>query len=746
MGYEITMLILTMRLIQLVVLNTGVAGIGVPNGKDCTRNETMLTCKDRIPVIVPDGISYVKVTNNSIPMCRKSFRHSSWTSVQALDLEEFQQATTQVDSDTFVNLKDMEILKLHLEASFHHLTDIGNASWYGLNRLYHLGFSNCMRFSFDMLYRLLQRKSNFPNLTQLTLYEFNDVGKGRKLDINSSFQDILGYRGIKVFKAEVSYIKYMSIGDSKSFCGSVEEISIRNSVLFSVDNIITKSLPICSSLKRMDLSFMTYPNAQLAIQPVYIVSPTVTVNWTDRSRFVETSRYFSNIEEWLVSGLVKGTLLLRVRYIVIFDIDFSINMRNLTAQNKKLWYLDVELHSTAFTNLRYLDFSNNANEYISPAFFYNISALRHLILANNLLYKMAKQNRDVFQNLLMHLKELEHIDLTNNGLSELPSNFFERNEKLKTVILCHNAFKQFSQQNVQPYNCIDLSGNSVERLDDVSMNWFDRVDKSQARELFKLIIRKNRVSCSCETLHFITWMLNSHYVVYDTPLRCLWRGESVVITGNTVNDHVRECIVREYLWLIIVVGIAVVCVMIVITVMLIKTVKRMKIKRTRVKCRQQAICDIQNDQFRYNFVAFLLYHPDDEALVLDHINPLLNDTLTQLTGVDWCFICIGDNEFRPGHSIFNEMHRCLTESAIVVAVVSQPFSTSIECSNELEQAIGMQKTMFLLQTEMIQEDIMQPAVKQIFTLCSAAMTELNNDRLICFPSMKHICMSILELI
>ena len=744
MGYEITMLILTMRLIQLVVLNTGVAGIRVPHGKDCTRNGTMLTCKDRIPVIVPAGISYVKVTNNSIPMCRKSFRHNSWTSVQALDLEEFQQATTQVDSDTFVNLKDMEILKLHLEASFHHLTDIGNASWHGLNRLYQLGFSNCMRFSFDMLYRLLQRKSNFPHLTQLTLYDFNDVGKGRKLDINSSFQDILGYRGIKVFKVEASYIKYMSYGDSKSFCESVEEISIRKSMLLDGDRRITKSHPICSSLKRLDLSYMTY--VQLAIQPVFTVSPTVTVNLTDNHRYVITFRFFSNIEELLVSGLVKGTLLLRLRYIVIFDIDFSIHLTNLTSQNNNLRYLDVEIHSTVFTKLRSLDISNNVNEYISPALFYNMSALRHLTLANNLLYKMAKQNRDVFQNLLMHLKELEHIDLTNNGLSELPSNFFERNEKLKTVILCHNAFKQFSQQNAQPYTCIDLSANSVERLDDVSMNWFDRVDKSQARELFKLIIRKNRVSCSCETLHFITWMLNSHYVVYDTPLRCLWRGESVVITCNTVNDHVRECIVREYLWLIIVVGIAVLCVMIVITVMLIKTVKRMKIKRTRVKCRQQAICDIQNDQFRYNFVAFLLYHPDDEALVLDHINPLLNDTLAQLTGVDRCFICIGDNEFRPGHSIFNEMHRCLTESAIVVAVVSQPFSTSIECSNELEQAIGMQKTMFLLQTEMIEEDIMQPAVKQIFTLCSAAMTELNNDRLICFPSMKHICISILELI
>jgi len=250
MGYDVTMLILTLSLVHLVVLTSGVAGIGVARENDCTRNGTMLTCKDGIPVIVPKGISYVKVTDNSIPMCGKSFRHKSWTTVQALDIEEFESITTRLDSDTFVNLKSMELLNLQLEASFHHLTDIGNASWHGLNTLYHLGFSNCMRFSFDMLYRLLQRKSNFPNLTQLTLYDFNDVGKGRKLDINSSFQDILGYRGIKVFKVDASYIKYMSYGDSKSFCESVEEISIRKSMLLDGDRRITKSHPICSSLKR----------------------------------------------------------------------------------------------------------------------------------------------------------------------------------------------------------------------------------------------------------------------------------------------------------------------------------------------------------------------------------------------------------------------------------------------------------------------------------------------------------------
>ena len=344
----------------------------------------------------------------------------------------------------------------------------------------------------------------------------------------------------------------------------------------------------------------------------------------------------------------------------------------------------------------------------------------------------------------MYLKDLEHIDLTNNSLINIPLKFFERNEILQTVILCHNIFKQFSQRIVRPYSCIDLSGNNVERFDDVSMQWFDRVDKSRSMNLFKLILQTNPMSCFCETLIFTKWMLNSSYVVHDNPLRCAWRGESVVITRNTIKEHKKECDIQEYLCMIIVGGTIALCVIIVISGLLIHFIKQLKNKRARAKCRQQAMCDIKHDQFRYKFVAFLLYHLDDGDVVLDHVNPHLNNTFSQITDVDRNFVCFGDIEFRPGYSIFNETHRCLTESAVIVAVVSQCFCTSIQSCNELEQAIAMQKTIFMLQTEVIPDDIIQPVVKELCKTCLVAKTEFDNDRLLCVPSMKHVCMSILE--
>jgi len=190
-----------------------------------------------------------------------------------------------VDSDTFVNLKALEFLHLHLESPFEHVSEIGNAS----------------------------------------------------CDIN-----------------------------------------------------ITNSLQICSLLRRLDVSYMAYfsvPDVRL------YVANKVIINVTTNQHVVGMVRFISKVEELFASGFARSKWLLPVPYVVLFDIDLRLHWKHVTLQNNNLWYLDLNIHSNAFKNVRSLDISNNANEYISPTFFYNMSSIRNVSLANNVLYKMTEQRQ-----------------------------------------------------------------------------------------------------------------------------------------------------------------------------------------------------------------------------------------------------------------------------------------------------------------------------------------------------------------
>ena len=86
---------------------------------------------------------------------------------------------------------------------------------------------------------------------------------------------------------------------------------------------------------------------------------------------------------------------------------------------------------------------------------------------------------------------------------------------------------------------------------------------------------------------------------------------------------------------------------------------------------------IYNNKTDKRHLACLSYHSDDEVIVKHNIFLKLNETLKMSFGVqNRDVISVGDRHFQPGKSIFTEIINCITESCLVICVVSQSFCAS----------------------------------------------------------------------
>ena len=85
-----------------------------------------------------------------------------------------------------------------------------------------------------------------------------------------------------------------------------------------------------------------------------------------------------------------------------------------------------------------------------------------------------------------------------------------------------------------------------------------------------------------------------------------------------------------------------------------------------------------------------------------------------MVGTDRNLICIGDRYFRPGHSLFTEIARCLENCAIVVAVMSKNYCRSFYCKLEIEQARIMGKSVIMIFIEDVEETEMSEVMKEVF--------------------------------
>ena len=115
-------------------------------------------------------------------------------------------------------------------------------------------------------------------------------------------------------------------------------------------------------------------------------------------------------------------------------------------------------------------------------------------------------------------------------------------------------------------------------------------------------------------------------------------------------------------------------------------------------------------------------------------------------GTENDLVIIGDRYFRPGHSLFAEITRCLDHCALVVAVMSLNYCKSFYCKQEIEQARIMGKPVIMIFIEDVDEKEMSEVMKEVFRNFTRVKIVNEGDGVKSEPDWLFVCQSIIQLL
>lgn len=177
---------------------------------------------------------------------------------------------------------------------------------------------------------------------------------------------------------------------SHKMCSKIHEISMKNSIILSKN--LTGEQATCSSLRHLDASNLKLVRNPRSIKTEIQVPPSIKVDYSSEPKVLETIYYYGNLTHLEINRIVKNFRLFPVRYVFIFPEIVSPSLRHVSVQGNTLWYIDFELHTTALRKIQWLHLQNNEMEFIGPNVIGNMTSVKYLNLANNLLNKMLQNN------------------------------------------------------------------------------------------------------------------------------------------------------------------------------------------------------------------------------------------------------------------------------------------------------------------------------------------------------------------
>ncbi|XP_059161269.1 toll-like receptor 4 [Physella acuta] len=192
--------------------------------------------------------------------------------------------------------------------------------------------------------------------------------------------------------------------------------------------------------------------------------------------------------------------------------------------------------------LRYLDLSSTHMSIMTENWFDYLPKLETLVLSNCQLDAnfMAKKSGRLFSQ----LKSLERLDLSSNSLTLLADDMFANNSHLKMLRLADNRFcvVPFNLKYTPNLTFLDLSNNALVTLDVETRQMFDQF--AQGKEGFQLYLDGNILSCGCESLSFLQWLMSTN-VTFDKGgiFSCMDQNGVVTNTSTYRNLDVlwRKC-------------------------------------------------------------------------------------------------------------------------------------------------------------------------------------------------------------
>ncbi|KAI8779193.1 toll receptor 4, partial [Biomphalaria glabrata] len=585
-----------------------------------------------------------------------------------------------------------------LNIGFCKMTAIRNTTFLYLVRLKYLDISSCF---IDGSYIDPNAFSMLTNLHTLNLTQNEDIDIQ---NLNTVFFSLRNITTLRVLSMHLIVNRY-SLGiclDSsyiKYFPQHLEHFEAQENNLEGVDQEVFSKLS--PSLKHLDIGrnrfvfgiYLRNLSQMTNLTSLTLSGGSFTYNLPSRYPFqVHESRLKSNCTIY-TNGSSQGdaddsivfSLPPNLKSLEMNRAGLSYTLSTLNVSQNSLKYLSMTNNYFpnligpfyGFDHLEYMDLSFSFVQTISKMFFSELSSLLHLNLSSNLLgsFFCRYESETVFYP----LTNLMTLNLSFNDISELRPNIFANLVNLRQLQLQKNNLQKFDVNITSLIKLVRLN-LKLNRLSTMSSNITDHIDTLiKLHESVVVDLSFSPISCQCNNLAFINWMVNSkafhpNFINYQ----CVDSNTIQNITDNytsTVEKLNRECSSNVTIFLISS-GFSFVILCFVIGSVIYRFRWRIRYLYYAAYLYYSKTNSGRDSDYKYD--AFISYDQNDWKFVVNKLMPEMEKRRLK--------VCIHSKDFVAGDYIASNIVKAICSSSRTVVVLTRNMIKSYWCGYEIQMA------------------------------------------------------------
>ena len=733
-------------LLTFVLVHNFVYALKVMEIPGCKQSSTSLIC-NIMPKDIPGNVTHVYLQNvkGLCNIVEGQFEGSYWRHIKLLHIsvtEGRQSCQQMIGPYAFHNLTGLE--ELAILSRF--LIGLDNTSFAGLENLRRLTFTGCMRLRMESIIEALD--GHLPKLEVLSL-TYIDIYNGVYMD--KHFFDVLSVKPIKQLNMNQMVIKEIILKHSKQLYDTLEVFNISGSTVVDINEEETFAMEI-KHLKLFDISYTVFPKEFFG----FIKSLPKLVSYFYTLQ-LEMEKVLSQIETVNVTGVNNHLIPIQLDNVTVYLNDTTNKTwytEHVILQHNQFAYLNVIVPCNK-SPLKSIDMSYNIIEFLQPNFCPCCSNLIRLNFEHNMLFKMARNNFSMFAHLTVHYTNLDDINLAQNKLQQIPKEMFLPNKRLRVINLSHNSLQQITFQvgHLDNLEVLDLRWNHISILNQRSIENLHRFERRTRRideadnDTRIINLDFNPISCStCTSLDSISWLTKAR-IVNKQNLSCTnEKGQRIPVDQNAVNMVKALCNRPRQTRNTILISVLTPVSTGIALLILFCSLKRYRNKQKYKQRIEERLQLIEKNEMDTQYLVFLSFSSDDQDFVMENISVPLQERLQEMTKSDRDLVCIGDMHFQIGRPIHDEMFLKLSESAVILFVLSPHFCSSHYCRMEFDFALQLNKPIVLMIKDDVDPREMVPSLREMFYKRTRILWERQDNEYRLKTTWTNVCNSILELI
>nr|UTM63741.1 sP-TLR2 [Cyclina sinensis] len=368
-----------------------------------------------------------------------------------------------------------------------------------------------------------------------------------------------------------------------------------------------------------------------------------------------------------------------VSAIPIFPLDNNIEFLDFSNNVLSAWTGPVG----PFPKLKYVDLSRNYCSYIGPVAFSNLGEVENLQIQQNFIGLVLASTYKQYQ-IFNWLTNIKVLNLSSNIISFIPPSTFSKLTKLETLDLSVNNIDKWTIDvtNLQKLKNINLRFNSIRSLPK-SLRTRLVKNMENRNDSFKIDLRNNSITCSCDEKDFLLWMVKyrkdmvgfNEYLFYDASGTRI----SPELFVTKVKNLSKSC--RSYVIVITLCGI---CFFLFLAMVIVglayknRWKLRYLVRMTKIRYLGYSTLEDDAESHEYLHDAFISYANEDSDFI--------HNNLVQNLEQDGLKLCLHGRDFVPGRNIIDNIIGAIRNSRKTIAFISQDYVRSRWCMYEFNMA------------------------------------------------------------